>query len=115
MSTPVSEVSEAGVPAQSIVSCDDVSCEILVDPIPRPAPPPFNVHVKPEKQEVLLVDNSKPNSMAILKATQALLRARGVNVRAEIPAKDNAGVAMPAEMLNKLAGEKGLVLCGIND
>ncbi len=104
-----------GVPAQSIVSCDDIACETLVDPIPRPAPPPFTVRIKPEIQQVLLVDNDKPNSMAILKRTQAVLKQRGVDVRDEIPIKENAGRPMPAAMLDKLAGERGLVICGVND
>ena len=105
----------AGVPAQSIVSCDDISCETLVDPIPRPEPPPFTVQVKPEIRQVLLVDNDKPNSMAILRRTQAVLRSRGIDVRDEIPVKESAGRAMPAEMLDRLASERGLVICGVND
>jgi hypothetical protein len=109
------ELTALGVPAQSIVSCDDIACETLVDPIPRPSPPPFTVHVKPAIPQVLLVDNDKPNSMRILKATQAVLKKRGVDVRDEIPIKENAGKAMPAAMLDKLATERALVICGVND
>ncbi|HXC38653.1 MAG TPA: hypothetical protein VN667_06875 [Burkholderiales bacterium] len=115
LETSAERSSTSRLPAQQIVSCDDVACELLIDPIPRPEPPEFKVRLKPEQPYVLLVDNNKPNSMAILKATQAELRARGVEVREEIPIKERAGTAMPAAMLDALAKEKGLVLCGVND
>ena len=51
-----SQLNEAGasstpaLPAQTLISCGDISCEFLVNPIPRPKPAPFKVTIKPEKQ-----------------------------------------------------------------
>ncbi len=105
-----------GLPAQNLVSCGDVSCEFLVDPIPRPRPAPIKVTLKPEKSEVLLMDNGKPNSMEIMRRTQTVLRARGIKVRDEIIAKDvSAAFPVQGELLAKLSREKGLVLSGVND
>ena len=87
----------------------------LVDPIPRPKSGPFTVRTKPEVEEVVLLDNGKPNSMAILRRTQAILRDRGVRVKEEIRSKPFAGVPVDNEMLGMLAQERGLLLCGVND
>jgi hypothetical protein len=103
------------LPAQQITSCGDVSCEFLVDPIPRPKPPPFRVRLKPEEDEVVLIDNRKPNSMEILRMAQAILRERGVRVREEIVQKATAGQAVHKELFGKLRQEKGLLLFGVND
>lgn len=103
------------LPAQSIASCGDVSCEFLVDPIPRPAPPPFAVKLKPERRQIVLIDNGKPNSMNILRTAQAVLRSRGVDVKEDIPAKPYAGIPMEGDLLAATSREKGLVLLGVND
>ena len=87
----------------------------LVDPIPRPKSGPFTVRTKPEIEEVVLLDNGKPNSMAILRRTQAILRDRGVRVKEEIRSKPFAGVPVDNELLGMLAQERGLLLCGVND
>ena len=87
----------------------------LVDPIPRPKSGPFTVRTKPEVEEVVLLDNGKPNSMAILRRTQAILRDRGVRVKEEIRSKPFAGVPVDNELLGMLAQERGLLLCGVND
>jgi hypothetical protein len=100
------------MPQLSESRTDDVQ---LLTPIPRPTSGPFTVHVKPEKPQVVLVDNGKPNSMAILRRTQATLRARGVDVKEEIRAKSFAGGPMDEQLLSELAREEGLVLLGIND
>lgn len=105
----------AEVPSKQLMSCGDVSCELLVDPIPRPEPEPITITLKPREARVTLVDHQKPNSMAILKMTQKILRERGVEVNEEILVKDNASSPMPAAMLNSLSREGGLVLCGISD
>jgi hypothetical protein len=106
----------AGVPATRIESCDDIACELLVDPIPRPEPEPFAVKTKPDVQEVLLLDNAKPNSMAILREAQAILRKRGVKVRDEIPIpKPSAGQPLEPAEVGMLAQERGLLLMGVND
>ena len=31
------------LPIAQLISCGDISCELLVDPIPRPAPEPITV------------------------------------------------------------------------
>jgi hypothetical protein len=104
-----------GLPDVMVVSCDDISCERLVDPIPRPKPPAWTVKVRPEEQRIVFVDNRKPNSLEILRRAQRLLRARGVEVRDEIRRKPAAGEPLPDAMLEELASEKGMVLLGISD
>ena len=102
-------------PAERIVSCGDVSCEFLVDPIPRPRPEPMTVTLRPEQQRVVLVDSQKPNSMQILRRAQQLLRERGVEVEDEIIRKRSAGVPMDDQTLDRLALQGGLILSGVND
>ena len=106
---------DAGVPSSQLMSCGDVTCELLVDPIPRPAPEPIAITLKPKQARVTLMDHQKPNSMKILKMAQKILLERGVDVNDEILVKDNAGSPMPQAMLNSLSQEGGLVLCGISD
>jgi hypothetical protein len=102
-------------PAERIVSCGDVSCEFLVDPIPRPRPEPMTIRIRPEKQQVVFVDSQKPNSLVILRRAQAILRERGVDVKEEIVQKRSAGIPMDEELLDRLAEEGGLILSGVND
>ena len=102
-------------PAERIVSCGDVSCEFLVDPIPRPRPEPLIVRLRPQRQSVVLVDSQKPNSATILRRTQQLLRERGVHVEDEIIRKRSAGVPMDDATLDRLAEHGGLILSGVND
>ena len=102
-------------PAQRLTSCGDVSCEMLVDPIPRPTPDPISVTLKPNVARVTFVDHHKPNSKVIMEYAQDVLRGRGIDVRDEILIKDDASVRMPESMLQSFAGEEGLVLCGVSD
>lgn len=102
-------------PAQKLTSCGDVSCELLVDPIPRPTPDPMKVVLKPSVAKVTFVDHHKPNSKVIMEHAQRILRDRGIEVADEIRIKDDASVRMSEAMLQSFAGEKGLVLCGISD
>jgi hypothetical protein len=101
------------VPKQQIPSCGDVSCEFLVDPIPRPKPKPFKLRLKPEKQEVVFIANQKPNAPQILQLAQKILRERGVDVREEMYYKADGTVQ--GDLLAKLKQEKGLLLSGVND
>jgi hypothetical protein len=103
------------LPDKTIASCGDVSCELLVDPIPRPRAEPFTVTMRPEKDEVIFVDHGKPNSGEILRRAQRILRSRGVAVMDEILMKPTAAVPMPEKMLEKLSGMGGLILCGVSD
>ena len=102
-------------PATRIASCGDLSCEFLVDPIPRPRPQPLTVTIRPEKQQVVFVDSQKPNSRAILVRAQAILRERGVDVKDEIIMKRSAGIPMDDQLLERLKEEGGLILSGVND
>jgi hypothetical protein len=102
-------------PAERIASCGDVSCEFLVDPIPRPRPEPLTVTIRPAKQQVVFVDSQKPNSLVILRRAQEILRQRGVDVKDEIFAKPSAGVPMDDQVLDRHALEGGLILSGVND
>ena len=108
-------MSEINIPAKQIVSCGDVSCEFLVDPIPRPTPDPIKITVKPKQRRVVLIDNKKPNSMAILQRAQTLFRERGIEIDDEIRIKPLANLPMPGEMLDELAKDPGLILCGVSD
>jgi hypothetical protein len=103
------------LPDRQIASCGDVSCEMLVDPIPRPRPEPFSVTIAPARQQVVLVDNRKPNSLAILRMTQQILRERGIDVADAIRRKPSAGMPMDESMLAELAAGGGLILAGISD
>ena len=102
-------------PEAQIASCGDVSCEFLVDPIPRPKPEPFTVHMAPHEAKVVLVDNRKPNSITILKRTAAILRERGIDVEDKIRRKPSAGLPMDEAMLDELSAHGGLILCGVSD
>ena len=102
-------------PAKQLTSCGDVSCELLVDPIPRPTPDPIEVTIKPRVARVTFMDHHKPNSKVIMQYAQSVLRDRGIEVRDEILIKADASVRMPEAMLQSLSGEGGLVLCGISD
>lgn len=102
-------------PARQLTSCGDVSCELLVDPIPRPTPDPITVTLKPRVAKVTFVDHHKPNSRLIMEYTQSILRDRGIDVREAILTKADASVRMSDAMLQSLSGEGGLVLCGISD
>jgi hypothetical protein len=102
-------------PAKQLTSCGDVSCELLVDPIPRPTPDPITVTLKPREATVTFVDHHKPNSKVIMQHAQRILRDRGIDVRDDIVIKDDASTRMPEALLQSLSGEGGLVLCGISD
>lgn len=75
----------------------------------------FTVQIEPAERRVVLVDNGKPNSMAIMRGAQALLRERGVEVEETIRGKASAGIPMDEDLLQSLGHERGLVLLGVND
>lgn len=107
----------AGVnpPARQLTSCGDVSCELLVDPIPRPTPDPIKVTLKPRVARVTFLDHHKPNSKKIMQYAQSILTERGIEVGEDILIKNDASNRMPEALLQSFAGEGGLVLCGISD
>ena len=109
------EETSPALPARQIASCGDVSCEMLVDPIPRPRPEPSSVTIAPARQRVVLVDNRKPNSLTILQMTQQVLRTRGIEVDEQIRRKPSAGRPMDEGMLAELAARGGLILAGVSD
>lgn len=102
-------------PAKQLTSCGDVSCELLVDPIPRPTPEPIEIVIKPKVPRVTFLDHHKPNSNLIMRYAQEILKERGVEVRDELVIKADASTSMPAALLQSLSQEGGLVLCGISD
>lgn len=107
---------ESAVPASKIESCDGVACELLVDPIPRPEPEPFQVKIKPDVPEIILYDNAKPNSMTIMREAQKVLLERGFKVRKDIIVpKESAGRPLEPDQVGMLAQERGLLLMGVND
>lgn len=106
---------EIKVPSRELVSCGDLSCEFLINPIPRPEPDPIKVAAKPKKREVVLYDSNKPNSMAIMQAVQKKLRELGIPVKDEIRVKLNASLPMPDDQMDEAAREEGLLVCGVND
>lgn len=103
------------LPAHQLISCDDISCELMVDPIPRPTPESIRIRLKPEVARVTFVDHAKPNSSVIMRHAQEILRKQGVEVAEEIILKGDASVRMSDATLRSLAQEKGLVICGVSD
>lgn len=102
------------LPEKTIPSCGDVSCEVLIDPIPRPSPPPITIGTVPKKRRVVMLDNCKPNSIEIFRRAKRLLEDRGVEVEEPLE-KAGAGRPMAPDLFDLLAAEEGLVLCGISD
>ena len=94
----------------------DADCEMLVSPIPRPKAPAFHVSVRSTKRRVYFVDTWKPNSLAILRRTKALLDARGVPT-SDIWSKSDPGRPLTGVELDRIAreGEGCLVLLGVAD
>src|SRR5215471_3295542 len=91
----------------------DTDCEMLVSPIPRPKTPAFHVSVRPAKRKVHFVDTWKPNSLAILRRTRALLERRGVSTSEIWSKKDPGRPLTPAELERIVKeGEGALVLIG---
>lgn len=111
MSKPMTEK----LPARQLTSCGDVSCEVLVNPIPRPEPDPIEITLKPKVPRVTLLDHKKPNSLAIMQFARQILQERGIEVCERILQKDDASTPMPADLLASLSQEPGLVLCGVSD
>lgn len=100
-------------PKSTLISCGDATCEFLIDPIPRPAPPPLAVQTRPRQRRVVLVDHRKPNSGIILGRAKQILEEQGIE--AVLKEKPAAGSPMPSELVEELSSEQGLVLCGISD
>jgi hypothetical protein len=55
--------------------------------------------------------------MAILLGAQTIFRERGIEVRDDIVVKPvtHTNRLMPTEMLDELAKDPGLILCGVSD
>lgn len=116
--TPESDVAkrvDGEPPAHQLISCDDVSCELMIDPIPRPTPTSIDIVLKPTVARVTFLDHAKPNSSIIMKHAQDILRDRGVEVAEEILLKGDPSVRMSEAMLQSFSEEKGLVICGVSD
>lgn len=103
------------IPKETVVSCGDISCEVLVNPIPRPKPPLIPVVTRPAKREIVFVDNNKPNSMTILTGAREILKERGIPVREEIKVKLNASVSLDDSELSSLVEQGGIIICGLSD
>ena len=103
------------LPSRQLISCGEASCEVLVNPIPRPEPDPIRITLRPKVARVTLLDHRKPNSLAIMRFTQEILRERGIEVNDAIVQKDDASAPMSAALLASLSREPGLVLCGVSD
>jgi len=103
------------LPAKQLISCGDVACEVMVNPIPRPEPDTIKITLKPKVPRVTLLDHKKPNSLAILQFTQQVLRERGIEVSEQIFQKNDASTQMSPALLASLSNEPGLVLCGVSD
>jgi hypothetical protein len=89
---------------------------ILISPIPRPKVTGFHVSTRPTKRSVYFVDTWKPNSLAILRRTKALLDQRGVSTSEIWSKKDPSRPLTPAE-LDRIVreGEGAFVLLGVAD
>jgi hypothetical protein len=70
---------------------------------------------RPRKRRVVLLDTRKPNSLAVLRRVAELLRGRQIEVEPEIRVKDDPSRPMDSGVLDWIAREEGLLLCGIAD
>lgn len=102
-------------PDHSIASCLDSSCELLVSPIPRPRIQELAVSRRPRVRRVRFVDSRKPNSLRVLREASELLRARGIEVDPEIYMKEDPSRPMAPEVLDWIARDEGMILCGVAD
>ncbi|SDG34429.1 hypothetical protein [Pseudonocardia oroxyli] len=97
-------------------AADDGYAE-LVSPMPRARSGRYSINVRPQLREVVLVDNDKPNSINIIRATQAELRRRGIAVRDEIIVRPvgRDPIDKQPQLFGQLSRERALVLDGVND
>jgi len=102
------------LPSQTIASCD-TSCELLISPIPRPRVQALRVSTRPKRRRVVMLDTRKPNSLAILRQVADLLRARQIEVEPEIRVKGDPSRPWDAGVLDWIARDEGLILCGVAD
>ncbi len=102
-------------PSETIASCADASCELLISPIPRPRVQELLVSTRPKRRRVVLVDSRKPNSIVVLRQVSELLRAQDIEVETEITIKEDPSRPMDGAMLDWIARDEGLILCGIAD
>jgi hypothetical protein len=102
-------------PSDAITSCADSNCEWLISPIPRPSVQELRVSLRPHHRRVVLVDSRKPNSLVVLRQVAGLLRDRQIAVKPEIHVKDDTTRAMDGALLDAIAREQGLIVCGIAD
>ena len=98
-------------PSVTIASCG-TSCELMISPIPRPRTQQLQVK-RPTKRRVVLADTKKPNSIVVLGLVADLLRSRGIEVAEKIFSKTDPSRPMTSAELDEVAGEEGLLLCGI--
>lgn len=89
----------------------------LVSPMPRARSGRYRINFRPQLREVVLVDNDKPNSINIIRATQTELRRRGIAVREEIIKRPigRDPIDTQPELWGPLSRERALVLDGVND
>ena len=99
----------------TMASCDDTSCELLISPIPRPRIQQLQVRTRPTRRRVVLVDSRKPNSLAVLRHVAELLRAEGIEVASEIRTKPDPSRPLDGNVLDEIARDEGLILCGVAD
>jgi len=100
---------------EGIPSCDDTSCELMISPIPRPRVQELRVSIKPKRRRVVLVDSRKPNSIVVLRQVAELLRAEHIEVEPEIRMKPDPSRPLDRAVLDELARDEGLILCGVAD
>ena len=101
-------------PSDHIASCD-ASCELLVSPIPRPRVQVLRVSARPRRRRVVFLDSRKPSSILVLRHAAELLRARQIDVEPEIRIKEDPSRPMDSGVLDWIAREEGLLLCGVAD
>jgi hypothetical protein len=95
------------------IECADGSCEILISPMPNPAPIKLAVRTRATRRRVVFIDSHKPNSTRILELAAERLRTRGVDV--EIVLKADPSMPLPDSLLDAFAAERGLLLSAVND
>lgn len=91
------------------------SCELLVDPIPRPRAQRLSISTRPKQRRVKILDSRKPNSIVVMRLVAGILRDAGVEVDPDIRMKDDPSRPIEADVLDWIARDEGLLLCGIAD
>ena len=87
---------------------------VLVSPLPVRAARPLAIRTVPDARRVAFVDVNKPNSTRILTRARELLADRGFETPEPV-VKRNPSKPLHRKALDRIARQRGLILCGPGD